>query len=148
MKLNKIMLVFIGVLVGSGIGWLFFTYQANRGLRALKQIYSPEVQEYITQSVKNGELLDDLSEEDLYNLIELSRKYVVSMHSQYFGKASQAYLSMKFLRRGEVDAAIESSESCLRRFVEMHDEGTFKGDVDEELIDKLAEASKLLLMEK
>ena len=84
----------------------------------------------------------DERRELLESVIEVGRKTTTDWNSQTLGKAFQSFLIAKLLKDGQIDEAIESSESCLARFVRKYDNGHFENDINEEVAGKLAEAIK------
>ena len=131
------------LLIGIGIGWGWGEYRSRCMLDHLRQTWSPEFQEFITESVRVGDILNEISTEDeMREIMSLSKKTYSNWNSQAIGKAFYSLNIKKMLKAGEVENAISFSESRLEVFLERYDAGSFKGDINEEAAEKLANMIK------
>ena len=131
------------LVVGFGIGWGWGEYRSRYMLDHLWKTWTPEFQEFITESVRVGDILEEVStEEDIRKIVMLGKKMYSDWNSQAFAKAYYSLFIKKKLREGEVEDAISFSESSLELFLERYDAGYFKGDINDEAAGKLAEAIK------
>ena len=137
--MKKLLLLFI-FLMGALLGWGVAHNQLNKKWIKFSSTFTPEFREFLTRSYQDGLLTKKLlSEEEVLNLSKLASKNVTDWKSQVFGSALESFKIKKYLMNGKLDAAIESSEVCLERFLDLHKKGSYSDDFNEEQADRLAE---------
>lgn len=135
--------VLLALLFGMGLGWWGGSYQAHHELKEMKESWSPEFRDLVVKSVAVGKAMSEEERQTLLkSALELKDKKISDWNSQAYGKAFQSLLIKKLLENGEVEAAMSSTETCLKRFVKLYDQGEFHGDINEEQASTLAEAIK------
>jgi hypothetical protein len=85
------------LLIGIGIGWGWGEYRCRCMLDHLWQTWSPKFQEFITESVRVGDILNEISTEDeIRKIMSLSKKTYSNWNSQAIGKAFYSLNIRKF----------------------------------------------------
>lgn len=134
-------IVTISILLGVVIGWGLTEYRARRELHRIQQFWSPEFQAYVTDCMRTGKILQEITtEEDAQNVLMLAEKVSSDLNSQTYAKAKQSILVKKMLMEGKIEKAIDYLESSETRLLEKYKAGDFNEDIHEEAVQKMVEA--------
>jgi hypothetical protein len=127
-------------IIGFGGGWGLERFHSRRRMNQYVQMFSPEVQEYITQCKKTGAILNaELSKDEIQELSLLAKKSYGHWNSVAYGRAFQSFLMKRMIQLDKKESALYFADSSIEEFLKRYDSGSFKGDANEDVVQRLAE---------